>query len=188
MSVAPLLRRSLRTREMTMSEASKQPSTRYPVFGENTFSQLLMKSYSATFPMRGENFGDRLFASWHSAASFVCGKDYIGVLLRKFYKSAFLVFGKSGAKITVATTHRAAALMRGEDRCHCPNKAADPAVSSCAWGRRIEGGLFILFQRGILLRVGKTLPKVWFVFPSQRFPFQRLSPCIARSYEISTGV
>lgn len=58
LSVAPLLRHSLRTREMTMSEASKQPSTRYPVFGEN--------------------FGDRLFASWHSAASFVCGKDYRG--------------------------------------------------------------------------------------------------------------
>lgn len=57
LSVAPLLRRSLRTREMTMSEASKQPSTRYPVFGENTLPQPLMKSYSAAFPMRGENFG-----------------------------------------------------------------------------------------------------------------------------------
>ena len=51
LSVAPLLRRSLRTREMTMSEASKQPSTRHPVFGENTFSQPLMKSYSAAFPI-----------------------------------------------------------------------------------------------------------------------------------------
>lgn len=27
------------------------------------------------------------------------------------------------------------------------------------------------FQSGILLHVGKTLPKVWFVFPLQRFPF-----------------
>ena len=75
LSVAPLLRRSLRTREMTMSEASKQPSTRHPVFGENTLPQPLMKSYSAAFPMRGENFGDRLFASWHSAVSPVCGED-----------------------------------------------------------------------------------------------------------------
>lgn len=58
-----------------MSEASKQPSTRYLMFGENTLPQLLMKPYSATFPMRGENFGDRLFASWHSAVSPVCGED-----------------------------------------------------------------------------------------------------------------
>ena len=129
-----------------MSEVLKQPSTRHPVFGENTFSQLLMKSYSATFPMRGENFGDRLFASWHSAASFVCGKDYIGVLLRKFYKSAFLAFGKSGAKITVATTHRTAALMRGEDRCHCPNKAADPAVSPARGKDGLKGGFSFFFN------------------------------------------
>ena len=81
------------------------------------------------------------------------------MLLRKFYKSAFLVFGKSGAKITVAIIHRTAALMRGEDRCHCPNKAADPAVSPARGKDGLKGGgLFILFQRGILLRVEKTLP------------------------------
>lgn len=71
----------------------------------------------------------RLWSVKQESPCFSYGECQIGVLLRKFYKLAFLAFGKSGAKITVATTHRVAALMRGEDRCHCPNKAADPAVS-----------------------------------------------------------
>lgn len=153
--------------KMTMSEVLKQPSTRHPVFGENTFSQLLMKSYSAAFPMRGENFGDRLFASWHSAASFVCGNVKLACCFASSTNRHFLRL----TKITVATTHRAAALMRGEDRCHCPNKAADPAVSSCAWRRPLDHPATLFNLSGILLRVGKTLPKVWFVFPLQRFPF-----------------
>ena len=68
------------------------------------------------------------------------------MLLRKFYKSAFLVFGKSGAKITVAIIHRTAALMRGEDRCHCPNKAADPAVSPARGKDGLKGGFSFFFN------------------------------------------
>lgn len=78
-----------------MSEASKQPSTQYPVFGENTLPQPLMKSYSAAFPMRGENFGDRLFASWHSAASFVCGNVKLACCFASSTNRHFLCLGKA---------------------------------------------------------------------------------------------
>ena len=61
--------------KMTMSEVLKQPSTRHPVFGENTLPQPSMKSYSAVSSMCRKNFGDRPFASWHSAVFPVCGED-----------------------------------------------------------------------------------------------------------------
>ena len=88
----------------------------------------------------------RLWSVKQESPCFSYGECQIGVLLRKFYKSAFLAFGKSGAKIAVATTHRAAALMRGEDRCHCPNKAADPAVSPARGKDGLKGGFSFFFN------------------------------------------
>ena len=125
-----------------------------------------MKSYSAAFPMRGENFGDRLFASWHSAASFVCGNVKLACCFASSTNRHFLRL----TKITVATTHRAAALMRGEDRCHCPNKAADPAVSSCAWGRLCCCSVCWCCYSGILLRVEKTFGPSSYTVQFKRYP------------------
>ena len=98
-----------------MSEVLKQPSTRHPVFGENTLPQPSMKSYSAVSSMCGKNFGDRPFASWHSAVFPVFGENTLPQPSMKSYSAVSSMCGKNFGDRPFASWHSAVFPVCGED-------------------------------------------------------------------------